>query len=195
MKENLLLIGCGILKKEIHYLVKKNDWPLDTLFLDSALHIDFEKLSKTLTSTLAKHSHREILVFYGSCHPLMEKILLKAETTRTMSQNCAEMLLGPVRFTEELSNGAFFLLEDWAIRWDYIIKKTFGTSLTVVKEIFRGDRNYLLALRTPCSDDFTAVAEKAGKKIGLPLRWMDVSLDPFESVLRSAITEKIKEIK
>jgi len=73
-----LLIGCGILKKEVKLLIEKNGWPLDTFFLDSALHIDFDKLSKSLASALARHSGRDIIVFYGSCHPLMEKML--AET-------------------------------------------------------------------------------------------------------------------
>jgi hypothetical protein len=195
MKDNLLLIGCGILKKEIGCLIKKNKWLLDTVFLDSALHIDFGKLSDSLTSMLEKYAHRDIIVFYGSCHPLMENMLLEANTHRTLSQNCAEMLLGPSLFTEELSNGAFFLMEDWAHRWNFIITKTFGTNESIVKEIFRGDRKYLLALRTPCSSDFTLEASAAGKKVDLPVRWMDVSLDQLEIVLQAAITKKMTEIQ
>ena len=38
MVENrLLLLGCGILRKETRLLIEKNRWPMDTMFLDSAL--------------------------------------------------------------------------------------------------------------------------------------------------------------
>jgi hypothetical protein len=87
---------------------------------------------------------------------------------------------------EELSNGAFFLLEDWALRWDEVIGKTFGSNPEVVREIFQLSSKYLLCLRTPCSGDFTLPAQEIGLKLGLPLRWMDIGLDNLEAVLRQA---------
>ncbi|MBS1214173.1 MAG: hypothetical protein H6R26_2790, partial [Proteobacteria bacterium] len=81
----------------------------------------------------------------------------------------------------------------WARSWDTIITKTFGANEALVKEIFQGDRKYLLCLRTPCSGDFSQEAEKAGQKVGLPLRWMDVTLDHLESVLQDAITRRREE--
>ena len=192
-KDKLLLIGCGILKKEFRWLIEKNKWPVDTIFLVSSLHIDFEKLSKKLTAALAKYQGRSIIVFYGCCHPLMEKILEQAKTFRTTGQNCVDMLLGNKLFTEELSKGAYFLFEDWARRWETITLKTFGNNPEVARDIFQGDRKYLLCLRTPCSGDFKAEAEAAGRMAGLQLRWMDVSLDHLESILQAAITRKMGE--
>jgi len=192
----MLLIGCGILKKEIRFLIGKNNWPLDPIFFDSALHCEFDKLSQVLTSSLAKHAGTEMIVFYGACHPLMERMLAEAGTFRTEGQNCAEMLLGHELFTRELLNGAFFLLEEWARRWKYILTKTFGTeNLEVIREIFSGDRNYLLCLRTPCSGDFSNEAEEAGRIVGLSLRWLDVGLDSLEAVLRAAVERKIGETR
>ena len=189
--EKLLLIGCGILKREVRWLIEKNHWPVDTAFLDSALHIDFDKLLKKLTSALARHQGRNAIVFYGTCHPLMEKTLEEAGTFRTPGQNCVEILLGHELFTEELSKGAYFLFEDWARRWEHITTITFGNNPTVARDIFQGDRKYMLCLRTPCSSDFTAQAEQAGRMMGLPVRWMDVPLDHLESVLQTAITRKM----
>jgi hypothetical protein len=186
-EERLLLVGCGILRKEIRFLIEKNGWPLDVFFLDSTLHVDFEDLSKSLKSALARHSGRDIIVFYGACHPLMENILEEAETSRTVGQNCVEMLLGPELFTEELSNGAFFLLEDWARRWDCILRKTLGNNEKIWKDVYQGDRKYLACITTPCSRDYRVEAEAAGKKVGLPLRWIDSPLDHLEYVLHDAI--------
>jgi hypothetical protein len=124
----------------------------------------------------------------------MENILGEAETFRTVGQNCVEMLLGQELFTEELSNGAFFLLEDWARRWDYILKKTLGNNEKIWKDVFQGDRKYLACITTPCSGDYRVEAEAAGKKVGLPLRWLDSTLDHLESVLHDALARKQRGI-
>jgi len=187
-EERSILLGCGILQQEVRFLVeKKNNWALDTDFLDSSLHVNFEALSSALQSGLARNTGRDIVVFYGSCHPHMEQILDAAHTFRTEGQNCVEMLLGRDRFMQELANGAFFLLEDWALRWDEVIGKTFGNRAEVTREIFQLSNKYLLCLRTPCSGDFEQAAIAVGTQVGLPLRWMDVGLDNLESVLRQAI--------
>ena len=189
--DRILLVGCGILKKEVKFLIARNKWPLETVFFDSALHVDFDKLAKNLTSALARRRGENIIVFYGTCHPLMEQMLAEARTFRTRGQNCCEMLLGHGLFTEELAKGAYFLLEEWARRWEHIQARAFRTkNLNVIREIFQVDRKYLLGLRTPCLGDFTAEAEAAGRMVGLPLRWLDVPLDHLESVLLEAIERK-----
>lgn len=191
--KRLLLLGCGILQEEIRFLNEKNCWNLETCFLDSTLHIDFDKLSLALTSALRQHEEHAVIVFYGACHPLMEQILATANTFRTPGQNCVEMLLGPDLFRKELEQGAFFLLEEWARHWGRIISATFGTKREVIQEIFRGDRRYLLCISTPCSRDFKTEAEAAGQLVGLPLRWHNVTLDHIEALLEATITRKIRE--
>jgi hypothetical protein len=190
----LLLVGCGILQKEILLLNEENNWHLETHFLDSALHIDFNRLALALQSTLELHAGRDTLVFYGSCHPLMEPMLAAAGTRRTPGQNCVEMLLGRELFTRELQQGAFFLLEEWAQHWVRIVTATFGTKWEVIREIFQGDRTYLLAVTTPCSGDFRAEAEEAGRLVDLPVRWLDVPLDHLAAVLQETIDLKMREL-
>lgn len=187
---NGLLLGCGILRQEVRFLIEKNGWPLETDFLDSSLHVNFEKLEHALQTGFLRNQGRDIVVFYGCCHPRMEQMLEAAHTFRTEGQNCVEMLLGREKFMEELSNGAFFLLEDWALRWDEAIGKTFGSNPDVVREIFQLSNKSLLCLRTPCSGDFTQAACEVGDKIGLLVRWMDVGLDHLEGVLRQAVASK-----
>lgn len=190
--ERLLLLGCGILKKEVGLLIKRNGWLLDTLFVDSILHVDFDALATTLQAAMARHAGRRTVVFYGACHPLMDRMLEDAGTLRTAGQNCVEMLLGHERFTAELAGGAYFLLEDWARRWDQMITRTFGNNDAVTKQIFQGDRSSLLCLRTPCSGDFSIEAEQASQRVGLPLRWLDVSLEHLETILREAMDQRLR---
>lgn len=183
-----LLLGCGILKKEVIYLCNKNNWDIDFVFLDSALHCDFKKLEVSLRKALEANENRRIIVTYGTCHPLMDKILSKFGASRISGQNCIEMLLGREYFMTELIKGAFFLLEEWANRWETIIFKTYATyKLEVRREIFKIDRSFFLAVKTPCSGDFTVQAEHIASQMQVPLKWTDISLDRFEAELKRKI--------
>ena len=184
-----LILGCGIFRKEVAWLIRKNGWTVETSFLDSALHNNLNKLGRGLTGSLAKRADRDVIVFYGCCHPLIDRMVADGHrhARRVHGQNCIDILLGRERFDRELEAGAYFLLEDWANRWDEITGEIFGSNRDVIREIFRGDRTHLLALRTPCSEDFTAAAERAAEVVGLPVKFEDVGLDHLETVLRTEI--------
>ncbi len=191
----LVIVGCGILHKEVDLLIQKNHWNVHTHFLDSALHNYLNRLSLQLNETLTELEQRgtKTLVFYGSCHPLMEKYLENHQTCRTQGQNCIVMLLGYERFMQELEQGAYFLLENWALTWEPMISACFGTNSDVIREIFHSSHKYILALRTPCNHDFTAAAETAAQFVDLPLQWLDVNLEHLESVLVEAIERRLAE--
>jgi hypothetical protein len=183
----LQLVGCGIFKKEVSFLIKKNNWAINTDYLPASLHINLKQLSTALQEGLARHSDEQTIVFYGACHPRMDKLLNEANTLRTLGQNCVAMLLGDEEFNRELANGAFFLLDDWAQHWDDVIFKTFGSNIEMIRDIFHDQHRYLLALRTPCSDDFSAEASHISTMLELPVQWRDVTLEHLENVLQSTI--------
>lgn len=186
------LVGCGILHKEVDALIARNGWQLEPKYLASALHNHLDRLADRLQDALGKErlAGHETLVLYGECHPLMGRILERHGTVRTAGQNCIVQLIGYERFMEELSQGAYFLLEDWALTWEPMITKAFGTNLAVVREIFHSSHRFMLAVRTPCSGDFTAAAEAAARFVDLPLRWMDADLAHLEAVLSEALAEQ-----
>jgi hypothetical protein len=62
-----------------------------------------------------------------------------------------------------------------------------------MREIVCGDRRYLLAVRTPCSADFAVEAKSAADTVGLPLRWVEATLDHLERALSDAIERKLRE--
>lgn len=191
-EQPMVMVGCGILHKEVDYLIAKNGWKVETHFLESALHNYLNKLADRLNIALTADelAGRKCLVFYGACHPCMDNILTQHHTLRTEGQNCIVMLLGYQRFMEELEQGAYFLLEDWALTWEPMITEAFGSNLSVVREIFHSSHKFMIAIRTPCSGDFTAAAEAAARFIDLPLHWIDISLDHLESVLADAIVRR-----
>lgn len=188
----LRMVGCGILHKEVDYLIQKNGWKVETQFLDSALHNYLGKLSDQLNAALNANEEqgRESVVFYGCCHPQIDRMMDEHHTLRTQGQNCIAMLIGYEKFMEELEKGAYFLLEDWALTWEPMITQAFGSKLVVVREIFHSSHKQIIALRTPCSADFTAAAEAAAAFVDLPLTWREVGLSHFEAVLAEAIARK-----
>ncbi len=195
--DNLVLVGCSILHKEVDFLIEKNNWHIETHYLNSALHNYFNRLSSELNEALDEEQQKgkDTLVFYGSCHPQMEDLLEQHQTCRTHGQNCVVMLLGYDYFMQELSKGAYFLLEDWALTWEPMIIECFGNNIAVIREIFHSSHKYFLALRTPCSSDFTEAAEKAAAFIDLPLHWLDIDLQELESVMADAIQEKLDSLE
>lgn len=188
----LTLVGCGILRHEVEYLIKRNGWTVETQFLRSALHNYFNRLADELNAALGKDEAegKDTLVFYGACHPQMDSLLAQHHTLRTEGQNCIVMLLGYELFMTELSQGAYFLLEDWANTWQPMITEVFGKNPAVIREIFHSSHKYILALRTPCSGDFQQAAELAAQFVDLPLRWLDADLDHLQAVLAEAIARK-----
>jgi hypothetical protein len=191
--QSLVMVGCGILHKEIDYLIRKNDWQVETRFLESALHNYLGKLSSELNTALSDCEQRgqDTVVFYGCCHPKMESILENHHTLRTHGQNCIVILIGYELFMHELEKGAYFLLEDWALTWKPMITECFGTNLSVVREIFHSSHKFITAIRTPCSGEFTAAAEAAADFVDLPLTWMDADLSHLEAALADAIARKL----
>lgn len=188
----LTMVGCGILRKEVAQLIEKNHWNVQTHFLDSALHNYLNRLSQELNQALQDKERlgEKTLVFYGSCHPLMDSYLAEHHTCRTDGQNCIVMLLGFELFMQELEKGAYFLLEDWALSWEPMITACFGANLTVVREIFHSSHKYILALKTPCNSDFSHAAQAAAQFVDLPLEWLEINLDHLESVLADAIQRR-----
>ena len=196
LSDKMVMVGCSILHKEVDSLIKKNQWHLETHYLNASLHSYVNKLSIELNKALDEEEAKgkNTLVFYGSCHPGMDNFLEAHQTCRTRGQNCIVMLLGYEVFMRELSQGAFFLLEDWALSWEQVLTESFGNNLAVIREIFHSSHKYILALRTPYSADYTDAAEKAAAFVDLPLRWLDVDLQELEVVMTEAIQHKLAEL-
>ncbi|OHD12766.1 MAG: hypothetical protein A2086_07250 [Spirochaetes bacterium GWD1_27_9] len=179
-----ILIGCGILKKEINYLIEKNNWEIEVFYLDSSLHINFDKLYNGLKFFLEKFKDREKYVFYGCCHPQIDDLLKEYNCKRTIGQNCIEILLGNELFTEELTNGAFFLLEDWCLRFDFIFKEFLCWKEEMVKMVLKSEHKYFCCIKTPCSNDFYNESDVISRKYDIPIKWLNVNLDNLNNILK-----------
>ena len=181
------LMGCGVLRREIELLSRKNGWDLRPRYLPSFPHCGSDLVELSLESELERQRGDPAFVLYGLCHPRMDSLVASFGLRRVRGENCMEMLLGSEKYIEELAGGAFFLLEEWARDWKPLAGMVMGHDKASMVEIFRLDRTHILGIRTPASGDFSAEAVFAAEDAGLPLRWIDVGLDVLEARLLEAM--------
>jgi hypothetical protein len=185
----VLVIGCGILQRELALAATTYGLKFDTRLLSPSLHLDPSKLERQVKAQLVNTAQQDARVFFGSCHPNLDQWLAAAGRRRTRGTNCIEMLLGPTRYEHELSTGAYFLIEPWARGFTAALKRSFGDRPRVAREIFQGAHSRMLAIRTPCSGDFNDAAEAAAREVGLPLEWTTVDLSELAEVMQDLLAE------
>jgi Protein of unknown function (DUF1638) len=120
-----VIISCGIFREEIEFLVKEKGVSCEVVFLDAALHVNFDKLKSRLTETLEKYAWegRKIKVLYGHCHPEMPTILGHYGAKRIKAGNCLEAIAGAeeiARLDKEAKT--FFLTSGWVNNWEAMFR-------------------------------------------------------------------------
>lgn len=193
--KSLVLIGCGTLEAEVNFIISKNSWPIKTEFLSSVLHIEHDTLYNSLKERLDSRPDSRKVIFYGECHPAIDRLVEEYDAVRYTGQNCVESLLGRARFDSLMAEGAFFLLKSWALKWDNILEKVFGSRVNIAREIFKTRHNYFLALRTVCSGDYQREAEAVSELMDMPLLWLDISLDNLERNLSTTILRQLEGVE
>jgi hypothetical protein len=117
----VVYISCGIFREELEYLVRERGLDWKVIFLDAALHVNFDRLKAKLVETLEgnKKPGVEIRVIYGYCHPEMSEILDQHGAKKIKAANCLEAMVGPEEL-EKLDSEAksFYLTVGWANNWE-----------------------------------------------------------------------------
>jgi hypothetical protein len=130
--KSIIFISCGIFKEELEYLVREKNLDWQIVFLDAALHVNFDRLKSKLTEALEEHhkAGREIRVIYGHCHPDIQEILEHYGARRITAGNCLEAMVGQeevIRLNSEATS--FFLSVGWVNAWEDMFtlgKEDFG---------------------------------------------------------------------
>ncbi|MEJ2684793.1 MAG: DUF1638 domain-containing protein [Candidatus Sulfobium sp.] len=120
-----IIIGCGIFRKEIEFLIKEKGLSEDVIFLDAALHVNFDKLKVRLTDALEECREKggRVKILYGHCHPEMNEILGRYGAKRIEAGNCLEAIAGAeeiARLDKEAKT--FFLTSGWVNNWEAMFR-------------------------------------------------------------------------
>ena len=120
-KEKTVYISCGIFKAELEHLAKAGLFDGEVVFLDAALHVNFDKLKKHLEEALkeADKTGARIKVLYGHCHPDMIEILDTYGAKKIRAGNCLEAIIGADEIGRlDAEAKTFFLTAGWVNNWE-----------------------------------------------------------------------------
>jgi len=183
----VLFISCGIFKEEIEFLAREKKFPHRVIFLDAALHVNFDRLKASLVDALEKNRAEgaAIKVLYGHCHPEIMDLLKRYGAKKLRAGNCLEAFVGHeevVRLNKEAIS--FFLSAGWIDNWEKIFeagKKDFGFDF---RSMFKQYKR-ILVFDTgviPLNEEKVRLFSEF---TGLPVERMSITLDHFLGLIQS----------
>ena len=186
-KQAVIFISCGIFKEELEYLLREKglDWKI--LYLEAALHVNFDRLQTALVEAL-EQNHKEgaeLKVLYGHCHPQIIEILDRYDAKKIDAGNCLEAMVGPAeirRLNQEAK--AFFLSVGWVNNWEKMFalgKKDFSFDF---KTMFDGYER-IIVFDTGIIPIDEEKVERFSKFTKLPVERKPITLDYFLNLIES----------
>lgn len=120
----MIIIACAVLEEELGVILPQLNTECTVLYLDSALHIDDDRLYAALTERLeeakATGGRIGILMGYG-CHPRMREIAAKYGAKLPEMRNCLELLIGPKMRELNDESESYFLSQGWMKNWREVL--------------------------------------------------------------------------
>lgn len=186
-KKAVLFISCGIFKEELQYLLRKKRLDWNIIYLEAALHVNFDRLKTALVEALEKNRNAgtELKVLYGRCHPEIMEILEQYNAKKIDARNCLEAMVGAeeiIRLNQE--GKAFFLSVGWINNWEKMFaqgKKDFDFDF---QTMFVGYER-IIVFDTGIIPIDEEKVERFSKFTRLPVERQPISLDYFLSLMKS----------
>jgi len=189
------LICCGILQKEVERLIEDRKLPVEPVFLEAGLHVDFGELGKQLKQAIkgcSKGSSRGIIVVYGDlCHPKMKEIIKNYNNVdKVDALNCIDCLLGGhgKLLNIDPNYDHFYLSPGWMpsnLKANPRFRPIFyGTNMEEMRQQFSKLKGILLLDSLEDLDKFKNEIEEFGNHTGLPILGKKVSgLERFKDLI------------
>lgn len=116
---------CGILRPEMEVLAGEYD--IRICFVDAALHVDPDKLARSVTEALKDLGSDDIPVILGTnCHPELEKMAAELGGRVIRAGNCIEAILGDKMAQLDSEARTFYLTGGWLENWRKIFIEGLG---------------------------------------------------------------------
>lgn len=118
MKE--LIVACSTVKRELEYVLEKENKSFEIIWVESGLHNTPSLLSARISQIFReideKGYHDRILMCFGTCGNYLNGIVNgNFETVVPRVDDCISLLLGSVKRRQEISReeGTYFLTKGW----------------------------------------------------------------------------------
>ena len=183
---SLVCIACSIFHEELQRLRTLDPTGPPVKFLSSMLHLTPELLDRELQELIAqeKVNGNRVVLAFGDCCAHMTDFEQAPDVVRTAGINCCEVLLGSEVYRKLRKEGAFFIMPEWALRWQQVFETGLGLNPANAKELMQDMHSRLIYLDTgqiPIPQD--KLVEMV-EYTGLPLEILRVSMEPFRASLR-----------
>ena len=186
-KQAVIFISCGIFKEELEYLLRDKGLDWNIVYLEPALHVNFDRLKKALVEAL-EQNHKaglQIKVLYGHCHPEIRQILRRYDARKIGAGNCLEAMVGPAEIRRLNQEGkAFFLSVGWVNNWGKMFamgRRDFGFDF---KSMFDGYKR-IIVFDTGIIPIDEEKVERFSTFTKLPVERKSITLDYFMNLVES----------
>jgi hypothetical protein len=182
-------IACSIFKNELEKLQRMGKLEVPVIFLDSMLHMKPVDLTFRLNECLHKElslGHR-IILLYGDCHPYTVEQESVPGVVRVTGINCPAILLGRETYRSLRKEGVFFLMHEWATRWQEIFKKQLGLDPTIAGDFMKEMHSRLVYLDTGLLPVPNVQLNELSQYTGLTWDVLRVNLDALVVEVRDAL--------
>jgi len=192
-KEKPCVISCGILRKEIEHLLKKDDIDAQVYFLSEKLHADYHLLARGLNGALNKHQKQNpqgVVVAYGDLclgfNGEMKRLIDQYDVVKVNALNCIDCILGGKGKLLELDPDHKYLFLNPA--WIQFTAKIRRETKEMTREMFSMLDGIVLLDAMGDLDEYHSDIDAIADYTGLPiLERKNTGLDGLKNILIEAL--------
>ncbi len=185
-------IACSIFRKEIEYLKEQKLIDMPVRYISSMLHMDPEELDKRIKKATENEQLKgnDIVLVFGDCCPNMTEIGHANNIHRSTGLNCVEILLGRDLFRQMRSDGVFFLMHEWTLRWQEVFQHEIGLEGDNARSLMNDMHTKFVYLDTGLSPVPGKHLAEISEYCGLPVEIMKISLNTLMKKIKDADKEQ-----
>ena len=184
-------IACSIFRNELEMLRNQGRFTLDTDYLDSSLHLYPQKLQAELDRSVRRHRDQQqrMLLLFGDCHAYMCDYAEQPDIVRTKGVNCCQIMLDSQAYHQLRGDGHFFLLPEWTLRWEEIIKACIGLPRDQARAFMREMHSGFIYLDTDVLPVPRQELDALSEFFGLSVAIERVGLEPLYLNIQQAFQD------
>ncbi len=184
-----VIISCSIFKKELEYILAKDNLDIKIEFVNSMLHMKPMALENAIDSKIEKLNEEDITIVLGECHNNTDKYKNIKNIHKIPGINCMEIVLGSENYKKFSREGAFFLLPEWVTRWKEVFNIELGLNDKIAKPFMREMHKYLCYIDTGFYDVPVDQLNEISEYVGLPYVIFKTDLGNLENAIKRTIDE------
>lgn len=195
MHDNILVIACGALAREITELKQSYGWDhLHLKCIDAKLHNRPELIPGRLREKIRRYKseYEQIFVAYADCGTggEIDKVVAEEGIERLPGAHCYQFFAGAERFAAlaEAEPGTFYLTDFLAQHFDQFVTKPLKlVEHPELRDAYFGNYRRLVFLSQTENAELLDAAKKAAMQLGLEFEHVQCGYGALETSLQSVV--------